>query len=394
MTVRLKLVSIIFASVILMAPGAFARALPAQHVAAHSGMGWYLVAFELGPWEQYLIHELTPQLERLELGPVPRVSWLHLKEELILPDFAASLLATGRAPLTFSLSQRHISMPVGDQSNGMGVGDGLAFRQSLLMPGVTHQVSDRNALTVSAVLASQQFGTSGMNLREAEHVAEAERSLLYQAYTRPEVAHGAGLRFALSSELMENLRLEAAYQSRIEMAEFSSLRGVHGSRAELDIPSRIQLGLEFFTTRRSSLNIGVSQIFYSEVGAFPSRAMPARFTALLGDSTSPEFDWADLVVYNLGWQWRTDNDMAFYVDYRTRSQPRPTSSALASALGPELAQNAFLAGFSKGIGERARLHLDAAYAPPEFAFGGNVLGIVSDRLDQSLEVQAMVRFDF
>ncbi|TVQ36029.1 MAG: hypothetical protein EA370_08695 [Wenzhouxiangella sp.] len=393
MTIRLKLAAIVFISALVLAPGSWARSLPGVQLSAHSGMTWYLLAFELGPWEQYLIHELTPQLEMLDLDPAPRVSWLDLEEGLLLPDFALSLLATRRAPLVFSLRQRHVSLPL--QESGLGSGnDGLAFRQSMLMPGVTHQVSDRNALTVSAVLASQQFGASGMNLREADYYTDTERALLSQAHMRPEVAQGAGLRFALSSELMDNLRLEAAYQSRIEMAEFASLRGVHGSRAELDIPSRIQLGLEFATTTRSSLNLGVSQIFYSEVGAFPSRAMPARFTALLGDSTSPDFDWADLVVYNIGWQWRTDNDMAFYVDYRTRSQPRPTSPALAQALAPELAQNAFLAGFSKGLGQRARLHLDAAYAPPEFAFGGNVLGIVSDKLDQSLEVQAMVRFDF
>lgn len=393
MTIRLKLAAIAFVSALALAPHSWARSLPGVHLAAHSGLSWYLVAFELGPWEQYLIHELTPQLEMLDLDPAPRVSWLQLEEGLILPDFAASLLAKGRTPLVFSLRQRHVSLPVNEQGNALS-SDGLSFRQSLLMPGVTHQVSDRNALTVSAVLASQQFGASGMNLREADHLDDTERSLLHQAHMRPEVAHGAGLRFALRSELMDSLRLEASYQSRIEMAEFASLRGVHGSRAELDIPSRIQLGLEFSTTARSSLNLGVSQIFYSEVGAFPSRAMPARFTALLGDSTSPDFDWADLVVYNIGWQWRVDNDMAFYVDYRTRSQPRPTAPALAEALAPELAQNAFLAGFSKGLGPRTRLHLDAAYAPPEFAFGGNVLGIVSDRLDQALEVQAMVRFDF
>lgn len=393
MTNRLTIFAIVLVCAMGMVQHAAARALPGTQLTAHSGLTWYLIAFELGPWEQYLIHELTPQLELLELEPAPRVSWLHVEEGLILPDFAASLLSTGRMPAVFSLRQVHVSKPMAEYGNYQG-GDGLSFRQSVLMPGVTHRVSDRNALTVSAVLASQEFGASGMNLREADHVSEAERSMLSQAHAQTEVAYGAGLRFSLSSELLDNLRLEAAYQSRIEMAEFASLRGVHGSLAELDIPSRIQLGLEFFATRRSSFNIGVSQIFYSEVGAFPSRSMPARFTALLGDSTSPEFDWADLVVYNLGWQWRATNDMAFYVDYRTRSQPRPTSPALARALAPELAQNAVLAGFSKGLGERARLHLDAAYAPPEFAFGGNMLGIVSDRFDQSLEVQATVRVDF
>jgi hypothetical protein len=169
---------------------------------------------------------------------------------------------------------------------------------------------------------------------------------------------------------------------------------VHGSRAELDIPSRIQLGMRFHATERTSFNLGVSQIFYSEVGAFPSRALPARFNALLGDSTSPQFDWEDLVVYSVGWRWQSDQDFSIHFDYRTRSQPRPSSAALANALAPELAQNAFLAGVSKGLGQRSMLQFSAAYAPPEFAFGGNVLGIVTDKLDQSLEVQAALKMSF
>ncbi|MCC5863501.1 MAG: hypothetical protein JJU31_00075 [Wenzhouxiangella sp.] len=388
-----KIAAIAFLAALLLAPGSWARSLPAGSLAAHSGLTWYLVAFELGPWEQYLIHELTPQLEMLDTGPAPRVSWLHMEEGLLLPDFALGLLGPGRGYTLFSLRQQHVSLPMTEYQNTSSA-DGMSFRQALIMPGITHQVSERNALTVSAVLASQQFGASGMNLREADDPAGVDRVLLQQAHLRSEVAQGAGMRFALSSALHENLRFEAAYQSRIEMAEFASLQGVHGSRAELDIPSRIQFGLEFLATERSSFNLGVSQIFYSEVGAFPSRAMPARFTALLGDSTSPDFDWSDLVVYNVGWQWQPDAKLTFYIDYRTRSQPKPTAPALARALGPELAQNALLAGVSRSFGQRARLQLDAAYAPPEFAFGGNVLGIVSDKLDQSLEVQAMLRFDF
>ena len=188
--------------------------------------------------------------------------------------------------------------------------------------------------------------------------------------------------------------LEAAFQSRIGMSELASLRGVHGSQAEFDIPSRIQVGLQFNATSRASFNLDVSQINYSEVGAFPSRALPARFTALLGDSTSPRFEWNDLLVYSVGWQWQNRDDLSIYLDYRTRSQPKPSAAALSSALAPELAQNAVLAGLRKGLGERARFEFNAAYAPPEFAFGGNVLGVVSDKLDQEFEVQATWRMDF
>jgi hypothetical protein len=363
------------------------------HASPYVGMSWFLVAFELGPWDEYLIHELTPSLERLTNHESPRVSWLDLDEGLIVPDFAAALYRQQQNAVVFSLLQHRVSRNLIDQSGGLAA-DGLRFEQSLLMPGITRQMSERSALTVSAVLASQRFGASGMNLNESDDVLASGHGLYAPAYGQPEVAQGAGVRFALTSELLSNLSFEAAYQSRIEMAEFASLQGVHGSRAELDIPSRIQVGMQFHATPRTSFNVGVSQIFYSEVGAFPSRALPARFNALLGDSTSPQFNWDDLIVYSLGWRWQPDPEWAFYLDYRTRSQPKPAAPALANALAPELAQNALLAGMSKSLSDRTQFQLSAAYAPPEFAFGGNVLGVVSDKLDQSMEVQATFMVSF
>lgn len=389
---------------LLIATAMFALLLSAQAPAAarlssglqappYASMSWFLVAFELGPWDEYLLSELTPNLENLTEQRRPRVSWLQFDDGLIAPDFAASLYPADRSPVVFSLLQRNVSLPLNDHSGSMS-GDRMRFEQSLLVPGVTRQVSDRSALTVSAVLASQSFGASGMNLNETHDWQQASLGLPSSPYDRPEVAQGTGVRLGLNSEWLSNLSVEAAYQSRIEMARFATLQGVHGSQAELDIPSRIQLGLQFHATERSSFNVAVSQIFYSEIGAFPSRALPARFNALLGDSTSPQFRWDDLTVYSLGWRWESDQDLSFFLDYRSRSQPKPSAPALARALAPDLAQNAFLAGLSKGLSARSTLQLSAAYAPPEFAFGGNILGVVSEKLDQSMEVQATLLVSF
>jgi hypothetical protein len=374
------------------------RGAPSMQASPYAGMSWFMVAFELGPWDEYLLNQITPSLERLTEHQSARVTWLHLDDRWIIPDFAVSLLEQPRPSLVVSLQNRNISMDSFGQSNGFGNG-GARFEQSLLMPGLTHRVTDRSAMTVSAILASQRYGASSLNLQESNSPNGGFRSNLDNTQlmfgdSQPDISHGAGVRLALTGELLSNLTYEAAFQSRIGMTELATLQGFHGARAELDIPPRIQLGMQLHATERSSLNVGVSQIFYSEVGAFPSRALPARFNALLGDSSSPQFDWDDLLVYSVGWQWRPDADLAFHFDYFTRTQPKPSSPVLASALEPELAQNAFIAGFTKGLSDRSTFRFSAAYAPPEFAFGGNIMGIVSDRLDQRVEVEASLSFDF
>ncbi|WP_376696909.1 hypothetical protein [Wenzhouxiangella sp. EGI_FJ10305] len=395
---RLLSILVLTVALVLASPAwSMSRMSGSMQLSPYAGLAWYVAGFELGPWDQYLVHEITPELERLSARKLPHVSWLQIDETIILPEFALPLLKSrGRSPLRLSFRQGRagllLSEPLVDSIRSAN-----RFQQSVVMPGVSHRVGANSDLTVSAVLASQQFGTAAMNFQSSNaRLGQADPAdLLVFDPSRTEVSNGTGLRFALSSQVVTGVRLEAAFQSRINMDEFATVRGVHGASAELDIPPRLQLGLELHTTSRSWFNLGVSQIFYSDVGAFPSRSLPARFTALLGDRNSPSFAWDDLTVYSLGWRWRADDDdVELFVDYRTRTQPRPTAPKLADALQSELASNAVMAGLSKGVGERTRLHLNAAYAPPEYAFGGNFLGVVSDELEQDFEVQAMLSLDF
>lgn len=388
---RLLLVCLLTLALLGAMGSAFARLTPGGPVITQTNLAWFLVAFELGPWEEYLIQELTPDLERLSGQPTPTISWIDFDQNVLLPDFAAALLQpVGNRPVLTLGRSSIVVQGFSDLPTGT---DGQRLERALVMPGISTPLSDRGALSVSAVLATQRFGAAGMNLHESEGLSKGW-VLLDGRPGHQEVAYGAGVRFALIGEPLAGVTLEASFQSRIDMSEFSSVRGVHGSHAELDIPSRMQFGMQLQTSPRTSINVGVSQIFYSEVGAFPSRALPARFNALLGDSTSPQFDWEDLLVYSVGWTWRHESRLELSMDYLSRSQPRPSAPVLASALAPELAQNAVLVGLSKLIGDRSRLQLTAAYAPPEFAFGGNVLGVLSDRLDQSLEIQALWRHQF
>lgn len=351
-----------------------------------------MVAFELGPWEEYLLRELTPDLDSVRPGPVPHITWLQFDEEAILPDFARPLVKMPDHDTTMTFEALHTSL------SGTVVGTEHSFRgalleRTLIMPGINQRMSDRSLLSVAAVLASQEFGQSALDMQERHTPLSREfASPLYQPYR--DVSHGTGIRLALNTELLDGMSFNLAYQSRIGMDEFTSIRGVHGYPAELDIPARAQAALEVQTSGNSWINLGVTQVFYSEAGAFPSRALPARFTALLGDSTSPEFEWNDLTVYSLGWRWQHASDLELSLDFRNRSQPKPTASSLATALNGELAQNVFLMGISKGVSRQSRLHLNAAYAAPEYAFGGNVLGVVTDKLDQGVEVQARWALDF
>jgi long-chain fatty acid transport protein len=387
---KILIIALSTLGLLLAAPStAVPRGLNAPLVASYGNMSWFLIGFELGPWEEYLIHELTPDLEQLDRSSAPQISWLALEDSVLLPDFASSLILRGDGAPNLHLIRQHV---VSDLLAAAGR-DWGGLERSVVMPGLSAPFSDGSALTVSAVLATQSFAAPGMNFSDASGL-DLDAPLGYWDWRQAESSRGAGLRFALSSELAERMTVQASFQSRIGMSEFASVRGVHGSRAELDIPSRVQLGMQWQAGQTSALQLGLAQIFYSEVGAFPSRALPARFNALLGDSTSPLFGWEDLLVASVGWRWQPTDGLQLHVDYQTRAQPEPSSPLLANVLAPELAKNAVTFGLNKTLSPRSRFLFNAAYAPPEFAFGGNVLGVVSDRLDQTVELEAVWSLEF
>ncbi|MFN2333811.1 MAG: hypothetical protein ABR550_05230 [Wenzhouxiangellaceae bacterium] len=354
-------------------------------------MAWHLTGLELGPWEAYLAHRLTPELPSVEPVGQPSISWLQIDQDIVLPDFAIPLVHNRTGSKLSFLSGHFVDavqfgvLP-GDSNKGSA-----GFSRSVLFSGVSRQLDSRNRISVSAVLASQEFSHSMLDVTSFN--GDFPPPVDFFAFDR-ELSQGAGVHFGFASELAPVLMMNASFQSRISMTELANIRGVHGFSADLDIPSRLKMGLDVRAGKSALFKFAVSQVFYSEVGAFPSRSLPARFNALLGDSTSPRFDWNDLTVYSFGLRWQHEDDLELQLDFHTRSQPKPSSAVLANAISDELAQHSVVVGLGKGISERARLDIVASYAPPEFAFGGNVMGIVSNRLDQAVEVAARLNIRF
>ena len=73
--------------------GAQGIGLPAVSFAA-GGTGltsFYVIGFELGPWQEYLAQELTPVYMLPDNAQAMHVSWLRNSEITIMPDFAADM---------------------------------------------------------------------------------------------------------------------------------------------------------------------------------------------------------------------------------------------------------------------------------------------------------------
>lgn len=375
--------------------GAQGIGLPAAGF-ANGGTGltsFYIIGFELGPWQDYLAQELTPVYMLPENTEPMRISWLRNSEVSIMPDFATHLESPPPTRLNLEFEWQSDS-----QYQWLGVDpdlslQGTSFDRQYFSPGIEHRFSESSVLGVSAIIAHQRYSAASLGLTAASRPGDSP--WMPTTYSpQYESGYGTGVRLAVRQEVMDGIALGAGYQSRIDMEEFDSYRGVYAQAADLDIPARASVSLAFQASERSWLNVAIERVMYSDISAFPSRYLPNRFLSLLGDSSSPSFDWEDLTVYSVGYTWSDGDDQEWRVDLSTRTQPSPSSRVLNQALKGDLADSALTVGYSRRTGERSRLAFNAAYAPSEFVFGGSVLGVTTEELDQQVELEAMWTLSF
>lgn len=375
--------------------GAQGIGLPALSFAA-GGNGlttFYIIGFELGPWQEYLAQELTPDFMLPEDSEPLRITWLRNSEVKIMPDFAAYMESQPATRINYQFEWQSDSDFLRPNYMPDENFQGTSFDRQFFAPGFEHELGQGSVLGVAAVIAYQRYSAASLGLTAASTFDDSPW-IPGTFSPQQESGYGTGVRLALRQEVIQGIAVDAEYQSRIDMEEFAAYRGVYAQPADLDIPARAMLGLAFQTTEKSWLNLSIERVMYSEISAFPSRYLPARFLSLLGDSTSPNFSWEDLTVYTVGYTWSDGADQQWHVDLSTRTQPSPTSKVLNRVLEGDLASSALVVGYSRRTGERSRLAFNAAYAPSEYAFGGSVLGVTTENLDQQIEVEAMWSLSF
>jgi hypothetical protein len=380
-----------------MVPTLCAAQLPGLPMAGFTAGGtgltpFYALGFELGPWQDYLARELTPSYLADPDLPALHISWLDPESVAVLPAFAEGLIREPSTWTRYEVDYQRLQT-FNLQGAGALTAPGNGFERRLITPGIFHQLDQHNVLGVEAVLAYQSYGTSRLGMQALSEPRPGMPQLDdFQPYQ--ESGYGTGVRLNLSSEISPGMTLGAGFQSRIDMEEFAYYRGVYANPADFDIPARASLGLAFKALSNSWLRMSVERVMYSEVNAFQSRMLPDRFLSLLGDSTSPNYAWDDLTVFTVGYSWSNGKDLQWRFDVSSRTTPLPDSASLSRALGDDVADHAMLFGFSKRTGEFSRFNLNAAYAPADFLFGGNVLGIASEDLGQDLEIEAFWTWDF
>jgi len=142
--------------------GAQGIGLPAvSFFAGGSGLTpFYIIGFELGPWQEYLAQELTPVYMLPDNAQPMRVSWLRNSEIQIMPDFATYMEPQQNTRINLQFQWQSATEFLWPGVEPEATYQGTSFDRQYFAPGFEHQFSDNGVLGVSAIIAHQRYSAA------------------------------------------------------------------------------------------------------------------------------------------------------------------------------------------------------------------------------------------
>jgi hypothetical protein len=270
----------------------------------------------------------------------------------------------------------------------LGALDDEPLERRLLASGVFLQSAGDVRFGVDAVLATQRFASPTLS-----PLGETAGLVAPVGGEQDEQRNGIGIAVNLAGPLGERVGWTLGLRSRIDMDEYQRYRGVYSEPGDLDIPAAAAVGIRTALVAGTEFLVGAEHVFYSEINPLSSYALPNRFLALLGDSTSPNFAWRDLTVYSAAlqgsaaqWNWS--------VRFSTSLQPEPSAGLLQKAIAGVRSDSNWSLGIGRALGRYGDLRLTASYAGAEYVLGSPYVRNVDPTQSEHFEFEAAWRWRF
>lgn len=345
-------------------------------------------------WRDYARQRIAPAYSWSGIAPAAAPDVLGAWRESAdaprrqVARLAGELLGATRLQVSSSVQRQPVA-----NASALGVlGDSRSpITGEFVASSIDRTVGSSGRFSVSAILARQRYASARLGLVPWEAPMHLDPVL---GGLPQESSSGGGVRMAYSEPLNDRLSVSVALQSKLDMEPFKSYRGVYSDPGDFDVPARAELGVGFALTDDVQLSVGAERVFYSDIDAFTSAALPSRFLSLLGDGTSPVFAWQDLTVYTAEAAVRDGTGGEWSLRYTTRQQPSPTSRLLLRALEPEFTNTNIGLGYRRDLRDFGALWFAASYAPSQYFLGASPY--VQRELDggSQVEVEALWSIPF
>ncbi len=245
------------------------------------------------------------------------------------------------------------------------------FSTSIFAPQVQARLGETSEVRFGLTVASQRFATPGFGEVRASSHWLPQMGLRTAAFGAVEQSYGQGVHLGIDSALGDHFRIGASAQSRVDMDAFKTYRGLFSEPGDFDVPARTGLSFGVRPLPSLAVSVGAERVFYSDVAAFTTYALPTQLLALLGDGSAPTFAWRDLNVYSAKAELDNVAGGQWSLQVTTRQQPSPTSALFDLALQELYSGNHYALSYRRQMGVVSNLSIGASYAPAQYILGPN-----------------------
>ncbi len=266
-------------------------------------------------------------------------------------------------------------------------GDGTAgvnLEQLFISTTYSAKINESSSWGISAIIAYQRFEAKGLG-----NFAGFSNDPDNLSNNGTDTSVGLGFRLGVQGEIMDGVRVGAAYQPGIDMSEFDDYSGLFADDGDFDIPSTYTLGLAVDVGKTGTVFFDIQQINYEDVEAVSNSLdklgncttgpTGGSGDGCLGGSDGAGFGWEDMRIFKLGYQWQTEKT-TWRVGYSTGDQPIPDDEVLFNVLAPGVIEEHFTFGFTRALTSNSSINFAAMYAPTNSVKG-------TSSFDQSQEIE-------
>lgn len=218
---------------------------------------------------------------------------------------------------------------------------GVDLMQLFIAPTYARKLAPKHALGITPILAIQRFEARGLQPFDNPGFSSSPGNVTNNGYS---YSYGYGARIGYQGELVSNLNIGLAYQTKTYMTKLDDYKGLFADGGGFDIPSNWTAGLAFKATPELAFVFDVQRINYSQV---KSIANPFASPAQLGAENGPGFGWHDMTIYKIGVQWQSSKEWIWRAGYSKGNQPIRESEVLFNILAPGVIEQHATVGFTR-----------------------------------------------
>jgi len=287
-------------------------------------------------------------------------------------------------------------------------GDGDArwhLYQTLVDMTYARQLSEKIAVGITGVLATQSFKVSGLGSMAplTETYAASGGSVMPEDLSGngSDRTYGGGIKIGLHAQWTPAISVGVMYQSKIWMGKTRDYSDLLPDNGSFDMPADLKIGFTWKALDNLAFSLDAEHIFYAGVGAFSNPVQNllncptanqggTDVTSCLGGKNGASLGWESINIYKFGGRWKINDKWALRAGLALTDQPIKNPQTSNNLLTPYLAEAHYTLGFSWAVDDHAELNFSAYYSEeesqiwPNFFDPSQDVKIESDQFDFEL----------